>query len=81
MDPAEAVVKPDRGNRQDRFGDESANKTATLTDLFNGVAEDTPAIIIPEGNERSVPYAQLDENVRSLQRDLAGEWTSAYFLP
>ena len=80
MESAEAVAEPDRGNRQDRLGDEDVNKIATLTDLFNGVAKDTPAIIIPQGNERSVSYAQLDENVRSFQRELASEWTSALFL-
>ena len=73
MDPAQDVAKPDREIRQKRLGHEDADKTATLADLFNGVAKDTPAIIIPEGDERSVSYARLHEDVTNFQRDLAGQ--------
>ena len=73
MDPARGAAEPDdRGTRLGQLGDEDIKKTDTLTGLFNGVAKDRPAIIIPEGDERSVSYAQLYENVISFQRDLAG---------
>ena len=74
MDSAQDVAKPDdRGTRLEYLGDKDVQKADTLTGLFNGVAKDTPAIIIPEGDERSVLYAQLYENVMSFQRELAGE--------
>ena len=81
MDSTQNVAKPDGEARQKHLGDENVNKTATLTNLFKGVAEDAPAVIIPEGNERSVSYVQLYENVTNFQRKLAGEWTSAFILP
>ena len=81
MDSTQNVAKPDGEARQKHLGDENVNKTATLTDLFKDVAKDAPAIIIPEGSERSVSYAQLYEDVTNFQRQLAGEWTSAFLLP
>ena len=81
MDSTQNVTKPDGEALQKHLGDEDVNKTATLMDLFKGVAKDTPAIIIPEGNERSVSYAQLYENVTNFQKELAGQWTSAFLLP
>ena len=81
MDPAQGAAEPDdRGTRLEQLGDEDIKNLDTLTGLFNGVAKDRPAIIIPEGDERSVSYAQLYENVMSFQRDLAGQWTSAYLI-
>ena len=73
MDSAQDVANSDKETRRKHLGEEDANKTATLTDLFNGVAKDTPAIIIPEGDERSVSYTQLYEDVTNFERDLAGQ--------
>ena len=72
MDSAQDFAKSDEETRKKHLGDENVNKIATLTDLFNGVAKDTPAIIIPEGDERSVSYAQLYGHVANFQRELAG---------
>ena len=73
MVPVHDVTKPDSGSRQKHLGNEDVNKIATLTDLFDGVAKDTPAIIIPEGDERSVSYAQLYGDVTNFQKELAGQ--------
>lgn len=52
---------------------------ATLTGLFDGAAKDMTAFIIPEGDERSISYAQLYGDVMKFQRDLAGQLSPSTF--
>ena len=70
---ADKTAESDReGQQEQRNNRDSVNK-ATLSSLFSGVANDGPAIIIPEGNQRSVTYGRLQKDVINLQRDLAGK--------
>ena len=68
-------AKPDREVREEQPSNGGSTKAATLTSLFDGAAKDAPAVIIPEGNERSVTYAQLYEDVMYFQREFAGQCT------
>ena len=74
MDPAQDVAQPKQEGRQkQQLGHGNSTEKATLTGPFSGVAKDTLAVIIPEGNERSVSYAQLYDDVVSFQKELAGQ--------
>lgn len=67
------VTKPDRKVGEEQPSDGHSTKKATLTGLFHGAAKNMIAVIIPEGDERSLSYTQLYEDVMNFQRDLAGQ--------
>lgn len=70
------AAKPDREGGEEQPSEGNSTKKATLMGLFDGAAKDSTAVIIPEGDERSVSYKQLYEDVLSFQRDLAGQQQS-----
>ena len=72
-DSVERAAMPDREVRQEELRNGDSTTKATLTDLFSGIAKDSQAVIIPEGHQRSISYAQLYDNVMNLQRELAGQ--------
>ena len=73
MDSAQDAAKQDNQVQQDHLQHGNSIGKATLTGLFGGVDKDTPAVIIPEGDERSISYAQLHEHVIKLQKEMAGQ--------
>lgn len=70
-EPIERVTNPDGKSQEKHITNGDARDKATLTDLLNDVAKDTPAIIIPEGDQQSFSYAQVYKDVTSFQRELA----------
>ena len=73
MDSAQDAAKQDNQVQQDRLRNRDSTGKSTLTGLFGGVDKDMPAVIIPEGDERSISYAQLHEHVIKLQKEMAGQ--------
>lgn len=64
-------MKPEKTCLGERLVNGDAENKATLTALFSDVAKHTPAVIIPEGDQRYFSYAQVYEDVTSFQRELA----------